>query len=287
MKKIKILFSSILTIFFSTSCSFNTNNLDNATIYTTIYPVKYIMDNLYGDNSTITSIYPNGVDLNNYKLTDKQIENYASGDLFVYVGVGSEKEIAKSLINKNNKLLIIDATYGLSSNNYKELWLAPNNFLMMLNNVKDSLNEYLDNSIKEDAVTQKYNDLYTKVSWLDAEFRNVAKVANENEKSTLVVSSKTFDFLKGYGFNVICLDDIVSSGSENALNDIKNKFKNSTYTNIIKLNSEENTELINELVSKYKAKVVNINDLVTNEDSASDYVSIQYENIAIIRDALK
>ena len=287
MKKIKILFLSILTIFFSTSCSFNTNNLDNATIYTTIYPVKYIMDNLYGDNSTITSIYPNGVDLNNYKLTDKQIENYASGDLFVYVGVGSEKEIAKSLINKNNKLLIIDATYGLSSNNYKELWLAPNNFLMMLNNVKDSLNEYLDNSIKEDAVTQKYNYLYTKVSWLDAEFRNVAKVANENEKSTLVVSSKTFDFLKGYGFNVICLDDIVSSGSENALNDIKNKFKNSTYTNIIKLNSEENTELIKELVSKYKAKVVNINDLVTNEDSASDYVSIQYENIAIIRDILK
>ena len=287
MNKIKGLLLIIISIFFVTSCSLKTNKLDNATIYTTIYPVKYIMESLYGENSTITSIYPNGVNLNEYELTEKQLDNYASGDLFVYVGVGNEKEIAKSLVNKNNKLLIIDATYGLSSNNYKELWLAPNNFLMMLKNVKNSLNEYLDNSIKEEEVTKKYDEIYTKVSWLDAEFRSIAKQAEENGKSTLVTSSHTFDFLTGYGFNVICLQDIESSGSASAVSDIKSKFKGTTYTNIIKLNSEEESELVKELVNKYKAKVTNINDLVTNEDSASDYVTIQYENISIIRDLLK
>jgi zinc transport system substrate-binding protein len=287
MNKIKGLLLISISVFFITSCSLKTNKLDNATIYTTIYPVKYIMESLYGENSTITSIYPNGVNLNEYELTEKQLDNYASGDLFVYVGVGNEKEIAKSLVNKNNKLLIIDATYGLSSNNYKELWLAPNNFLMMLKNVKNSLNEYLDNSIKEEEVTKKYDEIYTKVSWLDAEFRSIAKQAEENGKSTLVTSSHTFDFLTGYGFNVICLQDIESSGSASAVSDIKSKFKGTTYTNIIKLNSEEESELVKELVNKYKAKVTNINDLVTNEDSASDYVTIQYENISIIRDLLK
>jgi hypothetical protein len=157
----------------------------------------------------------------------------------------------------------------------------------MLKNVKNSLNEYLDNSIKEEEVTKKYDEIYTKVSWLDAEFRSIAKQAEENGKSTLVTSSHTFDFLTGYGFNVICLQDIESSGSASAVSDIKSKFKGTTYTNIIKLNSEEESELVKELVNKYKAKVTNINDLVTNEDSASDYVTIQYENISIIRDLLK
>ena len=287
MKKLKIISLLLVSILFVTSCSFKTNKLDNANIYTTIYPVKYIMEYLYGDNSTVESIYPNGVNLEEYTLTDKQLENYSKGDLFVYIGVGKEKEIAKSLVNKNHNLLIIDATYGLSSNNINELWLAPNNFLMLLKNVKNSLNEYLNNSIKEDVVTKKYDELYVKVSWVDAEFRNVARSAIDNSKSTLVVSSHSFDFLKSYGFNIICLEDITSSGSANALNDIKNKFKNSTYTNIIKLNSEQNTDLMNELRDKYKAKIVDINDLVTNNDTASDYVSIQYENIAIIRDILK
>lgn len=287
MKKLKIITLLLVAILFITSCSFKTNKLDDAKIYTTIYPVKYIMEYLYGDNSTIESIYPNGVNLNDYTLTDKQIDNYSEGDLFVYIGVGKEKEIAKSLVNKNHNLLIIDATYGLSSNNTIELWLAPNNFLMLLKNVKNSLNEYLNNSIKEENVTKKYEDLYVKVSWLDAELRSVAKSAIDNGKYTLVVSSHSFDFLKSYGFNIICLEDITNSGSANAISDIKNKFKNSTYTNILKLNNETNTDLMNELKDKYKAKILDINDLITNNDSASDYVSIQYENIAVIRDILK
>lgn len=287
MKKIKIITLLLISVLFITSCSFKTNKLDDANIYTTIYPVKYIMECLYGDNSTIESIYPNGVNLSEYTLTDKQIENYSKADLFVYIGVSKEKEIAKSLVNNNHNLLIIDATYGLSSSNTIELWLAPNNFLMMLKNVKNSLNEYLNNSIKEENVIKKYDELYVKVSWLDAEFRNVAKTSIDNGKNTLVVSSHSFDYLKSYGFNIICLEDITSSGSANALSDIKNKFKNSTYINILKLNSEKNSDLMNELKDKYKAKILEINDLVTNNDSASDYVSIQYENIAVIRDILK
>ena len=128
MKKI---ISLLLVLILLTGCSFGKNNLDNATIYTTVYPISYIVNYLYDDYSVVSSIYPVGVDMNNYSLTDKQVNEYANGDLFVYMGIGREKEIAKSLINENNNLLIIDATYGLSyKDDIKELWLAPNNFLM-------------------------------------------------------------------------------------------------------------------------------------------------------------
>jgi len=287
MKKIKLFILSTLLILVLGGCSFKSNKLENAKIYTTIYPVEYIINYLYGENSTIESIYPDGVDLEKYELTSKQIENYSNSDLFVYIGLGKEKDIAKKFLNKNEELLIIDATYGLNYNeDIKELWLAPNNFLMLVKNIKSSLNEYLDNSFKEDDVNKKYDEIYEKVSWVDAELRNVARTAKENENNTIVVSDNLFKYLENYGFNVISLEDIENSGSENAINDIKSKFKNSTYKKILTLNSIENSSLVNELDTKYKGDVVTLNDIVTNSDTASDYVSIQYENISVIRDYL-
>ena len=287
MKKIKIMIMLVAVMCLMSGCSLSANKLENAKIYTTIYPVEYIIDYLYGENSEIESIYPDGVDLNNYELTDKQVENYANGDLFVYIGLGKEKEIAKKFLNENDDILIIDATYGLNYNvDIRELWLAPNNFLMLAKNIRSSLNEYLDNSFKSEDVNKKYDELYEKVSWVDAELRNIARSAKEDDNNTIVVSNDVFKFLENYGFNIISLKEIESSGSENAITDIKSKFKNSTYSKILKLDSEENTELMTELVNKHKAKVISINEIITNSDTASDYISIQYENIALIRDML-
>lgn len=285
MKKMKYLIISLVMILVLSGCSFKNNTLENAKIYTTIYPVEYIIDYLYGENSTIESIYPDGINLNEYELTNKQIENYAKGDLFVYIGLGKEKDVAKKFLNKNDELLIIDATYGLNYNeDIEELWLAPNNFLMLAKNIKNSLNEYLDNSFKSEDVNNLYNELYEKVSWVDAELRNVAKTAKDNENNTIVVSNNVFKFLENYGFNIISIEDIENSGSENAINDLKSKFKNVKYSKILKLKDENNSELVTNLQTKYKAEIVEFNNIITNSDTASDYVSIQYENIAIIRD---
>ena len=286
MKKIKIFIILFITIFLTCGCNFKKSSLDNATIYSTVYPVNYIISYLYGEGSTIQSIYPNGVDINNYTLTEKQIENYANGDLFVYVGLGNEKEIAKTFLNKNSDLLIIDATYGLSNVlDIKELWLAPNNFLMLCKNIKNSLNEYLDNSLKINAVNDLYDELYAQVSWIDAELRNIAREAKETNNNTVVVTSKTFKFLENYGFEVIILEDLEANGTENALNDLKNNFKNGKYKSIIKLSSEEDSDFVKKLLNDYNISEISFNDMITN-DSTSDYIAIQYENIAVLRDLL-
>lgn len=281
----------LLVISITCSCSFKTDNLENATIYTTVYPLKYITEYLYGDHSVINSIYPNGVDLNNYTLTDKQIDEYSKGDLFIHLGYGNEKDIAKTFALKNKNMLVIDATYEDNyslevTNDFRELWLAPNNYINMLKNVKNALKEYLDNSVIEEDIDKFYNELYIKLSWMDAELRSISKEAKNLDNNTLVILNPSLKYLENYGFTVVCLKDIESSGSKSALADIKNKFKNSKYTTILKLSSEGTTDLVNELVKSSKAKVVDINDMVTNSDNTSDYISIQNENIAAIRDIL-
>ena len=54
--------------------------MEGITIYSTVYPIEYITETLYGDYSDVYSIYPNEV----IELTDKLIADYSNSNLFVY-----------------------------------------------------------------------------------------------------------------------------------------------------------------------------------------------------------
>lgn len=280
MKKIKIFLGLFIILLGTCGCNKKDNETETANIYTTIYPLTYVMEKLYGENNTIASIYPNGVDLNDYNLTDKQIKEYSKANMFVYIGLGNELNVAKSFLNNNKKLEIIDATYGLNYNNkIEELWIAPNNFLMLVKNIKASLNEYIDNEYQLNYIEEQYNEIYKDISWMDADLRSIAKDAKENNNNVIIASSKVFDYLNNYGFEVISLENITNNEKQ----DIKTKFKNGKYNSILKLDTEKENEFIIEL-KEYGAKVININSMITNSDPASDYKTIQYENINKIRE---
>ena len=51
----------------STGC-IKRDDMENITIHTTVYPITYIINCLYGNYSTISSIYPNDIDVKNYEL---------------------------------------------------------------------------------------------------------------------------------------------------------------------------------------------------------------------------
>ena len=108
--------------------------------------------------------------------------------MFVYIGLGNELNIAKSFLNNNKKLEIIDATYGLNYNNkIEELWIAPNNFLMLVKNIKASLNEYIDNEYQLNCSEEQYNEIYKDISWMDADLRSIAKDAKENNVEAIAI----------------------------------------------------------------------------------------------------
>lgn len=254
------------------SCKLQKDDLENANIYTTVYPITYLTNYLYKDYSTVQSIYPNGCDLYTFKLTSKQIKNYSEGDLFIYNGLSNEKEIAKTLLNKNKQLLIIDVSYGLSLNNdVTELWLSPKNYLMLAKNIKENLSNYLTSKYIIEQVNKNYNDFEEKISLMDANLRNIGLNAKNENKNTIVVNSNAFKFLESYGFNVISLED-EENQKENKLNSIKNKFLSKKYTNILCLDTKENDDIVNNLVNNYKAKLTVIPSLTLSKEN-DDYFS--------------
>ena len=146
MKIKKFLILALLIILIKPGCSITKDSMEDITIYTTIYPIKYLLDSLYGDNATINSIYPSGVDTNDYELSDKKLEEYSKTDLFVFNSLDKDRDYAVKMINKNKNLKVIDVSLGITYvDDITELWLNPYNYLMMAQNTKDGLLEYIDN----------------------------------------------------------------------------------------------------------------------------------------------
>lgn len=210
MKIFKIIGVSLLSIFL-TGCLFKRDTMEDIDIYTTIYPVNYLITYLYGDYSTIHSIYPTGVEVNEFNLSDKKIKEYSKSDLFVFNSLDKDRDYAIKMSIENNNLKMIDASgYGNITYNYsvKELWLSPNNYLMMAQNIKDGLNEFVSNPYILEEVELKYQELNIAISKLDANLKESIKYANYK---TIVADDDTFKFLEhllgeNKEFTVLSLD---------------------------------------------------------------------------------
>ena len=152
MKKIVSFSFFLVAILLLSGCGAN----NNATIYTTIYPIQFLSETLYGSHSTSTSIYPDGGDYKSYELTDKLIDTYSKGTIFLYNGTTEEKQIAKRLVNKRKKLKIIDVAYSLKYKyGVEELWLSPSNFLMLATNLKNGLEEQMGTKYLNEEINKR------------------------------------------------------------------------------------------------------------------------------------
>lgn len=281
MNLIKKGFLLILAIFLTTGCSLTKDSLEDATIYTTVYPIGYLTEFLYSDYAEVDSIYPNGADVSNYELTEKQLREYAKSDLFIYNGLGNEKNIAKDMININDNLLIIDVSNGLNyTYGIEELWMSPNNYLMLAKNIKDYLIEYLESTTIIDYVKGKYDELAEILSLKDADLRAIGKEARENGTNTLIVSNDVFKYLENYGFEVISLDE--ETVTESTLNSVRDEFDEGTYDTIIVLD-DNYTDSINSIIEDYEANTIDVSSMASFVEGSSDYITVMQQFIDDLR----
>lgn len=283
MKKILMGFLIILSL----SGCFKRDNMEDITIYTTIYPLNYITDYLYGDNAKIYSVYPSGVDVTTYELTNKQIEDYSNNDLFVFNSLDRDRDYAVKMINKNKNLKIIDVALGMETiNSIEELWLNPYNYLMMAQNLKNGLNEYIENPYLIKEIDNNYEDLKLKLSKLDATIKTTVNSSNYN---TIVVDNHLFKFLEKYDLNVISLEE--DDGlTQKKIDDVKRMINNGTIKYIYTKDNTTNDTVQKILDTYKKVELIKINDMFSNDggvtNSNENYLTIMNDNIDLIKKEL-
>ena len=203
MKKLQLLII-LLGTFLLTGCV-KMDKMDDIKIITSVYPITNLTEKIYGNNSNVMSIYPNGINVDEYEITDKQIKEYSKSDLFIYNGLDSkEKKIATRLLNANKNIKLIDASQGLTINSSKEeLWLSPSNYLMLAQNIKEHLKEDISSTVLKNEVEKNYEKIKLTISTFDAQFKIIAENASDKE---IIVANNSLKFLSKYGFVILSLD---------------------------------------------------------------------------------
>lgn len=284
MKKILNLSIILLLTIIMTGC-LKRDNMEDIKINTTSYPITYITKRLYGKFSNIESIYPVGSNIDEYNLTDKQISDYSNADLFIFNGLGKEKNYVSKMRKNNKSLKIIDSTlYMEYTEDMNELWLDPSNLLMMAQNIKKGLNEYIDSYYLNSKINSNYEKLKIEASELDAEIKDTISNANSD---IIVTSDKMFKYLEKYGLNVYVLDEN-DSNIQIVTNEVTRLLKEGKIKYIFVKNEENNT--IKNLVANQNAivKIWNTLDNIseTQQTEKKDYFSLMKENIDMLKDEL-
>lgn len=281
MKKIiKLLVVPLILII--TGCVKN-QSMEDITIYTTNYPIEYITKRLYGDHSNIKSIYPNGVNINEYELSDTLIQQYDDNDLYIFNSLSNEKEYVKTMRNYNKDLRIIDVTSDITYEySVEELWLDPSNLLSLANNIKKGFNEYIkDNPVLINEIEDKYNNLKYELTNLESYYRE--ELNNYNNK-TIVVSDDMFLFLNNYGLKVISLDKDNEAYEDNLI-----EFRKLINTGYVKYIFVPDIGTLDDDINNYtiqKIQLHTISNLTDEQRENYDYISLMNENLEVLKKQL-
>jgi len=294
MKKFLLILACFLCL---TGC-FKKDKMEDITIYTTIYPIEYVTNRLYGQYSTIKSIYPNGVNikLNNcencdqslYTLTDKQLTDYSSGDLFIFNSLLYESNYVKPMFSQNKNLKIINATDNLTKNDFyslEESWLDPSRLLTLSRNIKNGLEEYISNYYLKLDIETNFDKLKEELDKLSTRLSETTKDA---DNKIIVVSSDVFNFLSKdkYGLTVYSLEEN-NNLSQKTINEVRSLIENGTIKYIYAKQYEEINGTISNLIEGTDVEIIKLHmltNLTENEISnKKDYFSIMNENIELLK----
>ena len=287
MKKLVIIMSVILL---TLSGCLKRDSMEDITINTTTYPIWYVTNRLYGNNSKVKSIYPNGVITSDYILTEKQIKDYSSNELFVFNGLDKEKKYVEDFFKYNKKVLIIDGTNAMSYKyGMEEIWLDPLNLLNIANNVKKGLNEYIEYKYLKDEIDKNYKKLDEDLSNLAAKMQLTIEKANNNN---LVIGSNVLSYLSKYSndLNIYNLDISKSDTSYDKLtSDVKKLINNDEVKYIYLLENDKN-EIVDELIKDTKVEILYIDSLdnitLDEKNTNQDYMSIMLDNLEKLKKQL-
>ncbi len=285
MKVIKYVILFLITI--SLSGCFNKTSLENSNIRVSAYPIEYITKRLYGNHSTIQSIYPDNMD-KEYEVTDKLLDDYSSTNIFIFnSNEDKENDYVYKMFNKNKNLRIIDATASLTYNNkIEELWLDPMNYLTIANNIRKGFEEYISITYLNNDITDNYNKLKNDLVQLEADYRETANRATNKD---IIVGDDLFLYLTKYDLNVISIENS-KNFTKKSLYTAEELIKSGKAKTIYVTDDENLDENIQRLKKDYNVEIVKLDTLYTiseeDRNNNEDYLSIMYNNLEELKKEL-
>lgn len=297
MKKVVLLIICLISL---TGC-FKRDNMENITIHTTVYPIEYIAKRLYGNYSSVSSIYPAGVNIQLepcnkcsdelYTLTEKQLEDYSQTDLFIFNSLLHEGNYVKPMFSTNKNLKIINASDNLTKEEFyglEEIWLDPSRMLTISRNIKNGMFEYINNYYLKQNIETNFNTLKEELDKLSSKLTETTKNA---ENKIIIVNSDTFKFLskEKFGLTVYSLEENEKLTNK-LIEDVKSLIEDGKIKYIYIRQYDEVSDTIKNLIEGTDVEIIKLHMLTnlteTEINNKKDYFTIMNENIELLKKGL-
>lgn len=238
MKKTILLTFSVLIMFILSACGSNDDSSsdDNQIkIYTTAFPLTSFVEQIGGDTVEVESIYPNGVDIHTYEPTQRDMIEFAEGDLFIYTEdlLDPVSERIRSSIEGDTTFIqaadnisesdILEDTHDHDDHEHGEdhdeddhhdhshhetgdphIWLDPVHSKAMAEAIKDALISI--NPDETALYTENFNSLSED---LDDISQSLETLTENAEKDTVYISHESIGYLADrYHFNQVGISGI-------------------------------------------------------------------------------
>lgn len=282
MKKIKLLIITIILI--SLTGCLKKDSMEDIKIVTSSYPIEYVVQELYGEHSTITSIYPKDGETINFEVTDVLLEQYMDNQLFIFNGITKEKQYLDKMTKNNKELKLIDIVgkdiKEENINSVEELWLDPNNLLTIANNIRKGFKGYIDSTYLTNEIDNNYENLKIKLTGLDGKYYSTGKNATNN---TIIVSDDAFLFLEKYGINVISIDP--DTTKDKTISEAKNLLYNGTCKYLF-IKYLQNDEVINNFINETGVQTLQLYTMTNLKDlniEKNNYITLMNQNLETLK----
>ncbi|MGN1402101.1 MAG: metal ABC transporter solute-binding protein, Zn/Mn family [Bacillus sp. (in: firmicutes)] len=317
MKKI-LLTLVLISATFLAACNSNTgnsssNNEDKTLkVYTTVYPLQFLAEEIGGDEVTVTSVYPAGSDEHTYEPSQKDLIDMAEADLFLYIGHNLEGFVTKAkpvLEAENVPVAAIGELIDIDIESHSEedhdhdhseeeahdhgdvdphVWLDPQLMIQMAEQTTLQLIELRPE--KENYFHENYIKLKTKLETLDHEFEKTVEASNKKE---IIVSHSAYGYWEArYGIEQLAVSGL-SSTSEPSQKQLKELMETAKEHDINYVLFEQNipSKLTETIQKEIGAKALTLHNLsvLTEEDinNKEDYFSLMEKNLEVLKTALQ
>jgi len=292
-----LIFLSIIII--ACDSSSNKSQDTDLVIYTSIYPLQFITEQITEEVATVKSVFPPGVDAHSYEPTTREITKLATSNAFIYLGEhmeGFAKTIAKALHSHEISLIEIGKHEELFKgydgdhiHNHSDfdphIWLDPLRMIDLATIIKKEM--IILAPEHEQLFEDNFHDLQKSLLELDDEFLNIIK---QKHKKHLIVAHAAYGYWEErYGIEQILIN--VSTGNEPSQKDLTQiaklaKDKNITYV-IYEQNSSDRISTIIQDYLQADALYIHNLEVLTEQDikNRENYFSLMKKNLKVIDQA--
>lgn len=315
MKKLLLIIASIAMLMAGCSQSEDGEKSDindKLRVYTSIYPINYIVTEIGGDSVSVENVVPLGTDPHDFEPSMKTVAKIGQSDLFIYNGAGleswgdriaSEMEPEKAIeAAKYVKLIDMeddhkDYEHGEGDHDGDDdhdhgdkdphIWLSLKNMDIIAKEVEKKLVE-LDPE-NRDQYRENYESLSEKLLSLDRRYREELK---DRTSSTILVSHSAFGYLaKEYDIEQISVTG-VSPNAEPSPRTLSNLIdiaaeRELKYIYFETLASPKSVEMLSK-EANLEPLVLNTVEGLTEEniENRDDYITIMEENLKNLKKEL-